>query len=53
MFFDMVLFQLTPNSYDIIVTFYILFIEACRLEPSVGHFAYVFRIKAVAKHTRF
>ena len=52
-FFDVVQFQLTLNSYCIIVTFYIAFAEACEFELSVGHFAYVFWIKAVAKHVGF
>ena len=38
LFFIVVLFQLTSNSYCIIVTFYIAFTEACRFEPSAGHF---------------
>ena len=52
-FFDMVSFQLTPNFYRIIVTFYIAFMEVCRFELSVGHFTYVFGNKAVAKHAGF
>ena len=52
-FFNVVLFQLTLNSYRIIVTFYIAFSEACEFEPSVSHFAYVFGIKARSKHAGF
>ena len=51
-FFDVVPFQLTPNSYRIIVTFYIAFTEA-GFEPSISHFAYMFGIKAVVKHAGF
>ena len=52
-FFDIVLFQLTLNSYHIIVAFFIAFSEVCGVEPSLEHFAYIFGIKVVAKHTRF
>ena len=52
-FFDVVPFQLNPNSYSIMVTFYIAFTEACRFKPSIGHFAYVFGIKAVTKYAGF
>ena len=52
-FFDIVPFQLTPNSYCIIMVFFISFSKACGIEPSIGHFAYVFRIKAIMKHVEF
>ena len=50
-FFDIVPFQLTLNSYCIIVAFFVAFSEACGVEPLLGHFAYIFRIKVIAKHT--
>ena len=49
-FIDIVPFQLTPNSYRIIVAFFITFSEACGVEPSIWHFAYVFKIKVVVKN---
>ena len=52
-FFDVVSFQLTPNSYCIIVAFYIAFIDSYGFKSSVSHFAYVFGIKALTKHTGF
>ena len=52
-FFNMVLFWLTPNFYRIIVTFCIAFMEACRFEPLVDHFAYMFRVKAITRHMEF
>ena len=48
-FFDIVLFQLTPNSYHIMMAFFITFSEARMVEPSLGHFAYIFGIKVVVK----
>ena len=52
-FFDIVPFQVTPNSYRIIVAFVIAFFEACGVKPSLGHFTYIFGIKATAKHAGF
>ena len=52
-FFDIIPFQLTLNSYCIIATFFITFLEACGVEPSIGHFDYVFGIKAFAKNAGF
>ena len=52
-FFDIVPFQLSPNSYRLIVAFYIAFLELCKTAPSVGHFAFIFGLKALAKHPGF
>ena len=52
-FFDIIPFQLTLNSYSIIVAFFIAFSKAFGVEPSLGHFSYVFGIKVVAKHAGF
>ena len=51
--FDIAPFQLTSNSYRIMVSFFITFSEAYRVEPSLGHFAYIFGIKTVAKYAGF
>ena len=45
-FFTVVPFHLTLNTYCIIVTFYVAFTETRGFEPSVGHFAYMIKIKA-------
>ena len=52
-FFDIVLFQLSPNSYRLIMAFYISFLELCKTAPTVGHFAFIFWLKALAKHPGF
>ena len=52
-FFDIVSFQLSPNSYLVIVAFFITFLEACEVEPSLGHFTHIFGIKVIAKHAGF
>ena len=46
-------FQLPRNSHHFIVTFYIVFSEYCGVTPSVVHFTYIYRLKALAKHERF
>ena len=52
-FFDIVPFQLSPNSYRLIVAFYIAFSELCKTTPIIGHFAFIFEVKALAKHPGF
>ena len=52
-FFDIVPFQLSPNSYRLIVAFYIALSELCKTAPSIRHFAFIFGHKALAKHVRF
>ena len=52
-FFDIVPFQLTPKSHCIIMAFFIAFLKMCRVKPSLEHFASIYGIKFVAKHTRF
>ena len=52
-FFNIVLFQLSTKSYCLIVAFYIAFSELCKTAPSVGHFAFIFRLKALVKHPGF
>ena len=52
-FFDVVSFQLSSNSYRLIVVFYIAFSELCRTTSSVGHFAFIFEFKALAKYPGF
>ena len=52
-FFDIVPFQLSPNSYRLIVAFYIALSELCETAPSIGHFAFIFRLKTLAKHPEF
>ena len=49
-FFDIVPFQLFLNSYRLIVVFYIAFSELCETALLVGHFTFIFRLKALAKH---
>ena len=46
-------FQFTPNSFRIIVVFFIAFTEASHITPMVNKFAYVFEIKAFTKHAGF
>ena len=52
-YFDIVPFQLPLNSHRLIVAFYIVFSEYCGVVPLVVHFAYIFRVKALAKHMGF
>ena len=52
-FFDIVPFQLSPNSYRLIVVFYITFSELCKIAPIVGHFVFIFGLKALVKHSGF
>ena len=51
--FDIVLFQLSPNSYHLIMAFYIAFSELCKTASSVRHVIFIFRLKALAKHPGF
>ena len=46
-------FQFTPNSFRIIVAFFITFMEAGIGKPNVDKFTYVYEIKALAKHEGF
>ena len=46
-------FQFTPNSFCIMVAFFIAFMEAGISKPNVDKFAYVYGIKALAKHEGF
>ena len=46
-FFDIVSFQLSLNSYSLIVVFYIAFSELCKIVPTIGHFALIFELKAL------
>ena len=52
-FFDIISFQLSLNSYRLIVVFYIAFLELYKTMPIVGHFAFIFGLKALAKHLGF
>ena len=52
-FFDIAPFQFNPNFYRIIMAFFIIFLKACRVEPSLDHFAYIVGIKVMAKHAGF
>ena len=52
-YFDIVPFQLPPNFYHLIVAFYIAFLEFCGVAPSAVHFAFIYRLKALAKYARF
>ena len=52
-YFDIVPFQLPPNSHHLIMAFYIVFSEYYGVAPSVVHFVYIFRLKALAKHVGF
>ena len=47
-FVDIVSFQLSLNSYSLIVAFYIAFSKLCKTIPIVRHFAFIFRLKALA-----
>ena len=46
-YFNLVLFQITPNSICIMVAFYIAFKDANIVEPSAVEFAYIYCIKAL------
>ena len=35
------------------MAFYIIFSEYCGVAPSMVHFAYIYRVKALAKHVGF
>ena len=52
-FFAIVPFQLSPNSYHLIVAFYISFLEIYKTAPTVGHFSFIFWLKVLAKHHGF
>ena len=52
-YFDIVPFQLPPNSYRLIVAFYIVFLEYCGVALSVVHFAFMYGLTALAKHAGF
>ena len=52
-YFDIVPFQLPPNSHRLIVAFYIVFSEYCSVAPSVVYFAFIYELKALAKHVEF
>ena len=52
-FFYIVPFQLSPNSYRLIVEFYTAFSGLCETTPLIGHFAFIFELKALAKHLGF
>ena len=49
-YFNLIPFQLTPNSFRNIMTFYIIFMEIGIREPSTDVFAYVYCIKVLAEH---
>ena len=53
MYFNVTPFQFTPNFVCIMVAFYITFREVGIGEPSINEFAYVYGIKALAKHEGF
>ena len=52
-YFDIVPFQLPPNSHHLIVAFYIIFLKCCDVVPSVVHFAFIYKLKALYKHVKF
>ena len=52
-YFDIIPFQLPPNSHCLIVAFYIISSEYCSFMPSVVHFEFIYGLKALAKHTGF
>ena len=52
-YFDIVPFQLPLNSHRLIVAFYIVFSEFYDVALSVVHFAFIYRLKALAKHAGF
>ena len=51
--FNMAPFQFTPNSFHIIVAFFVAFMEAGIGEPDVDEFTYVYGIKTLAHHEGF
>ena len=52
-YFDIVPFQLPPNSHHLIVAFYIVFSEFYGVMPLVVHFTFIYWFKALAKYARF
>ena len=52
-FFDIVSFQLSLNSYRLIVAFYIVFLKLYKTMSIVRHFAFSFRLKALVKDPGF
>ena len=52
-YFNVAPFKFTLNSFYIIMAFFIVFTEACLVEPIVNEFAYIFGIKALMKHKGF
>ena len=52
-YFDIVLFQLPPNFYHLIVAFYISFSEFCSVLALVVHFSFIQGLRALAKHAGF
>ena len=52
-YFDIVSFKLPPNSHRLIVEFYVIFLEYYGVVPLVAHFAYIYGLKAFAKHAVF
>ena len=52
-YFDIVPFQLPPNSHRLIVAFYIVFSEYYGVTPLLVYIAFIYEFKALAKHTRF
>ena len=52
-YFDIVPFQLPPNSHRLIIVFCIIFSKHCGVTPSVVHFAFIYGLKALAKHAKF
>ena len=52
-YFEIVPFQLPPNSHRLIVAFYIVFSEYCGVAPSMVYFEFIYGLKAFAKHVGF
>ena len=52
-YFNVAPCKFTLNSFYIIMAFFIVFTEACLVEPTVNEFAYIFGIKALMKHKGF
>ena len=52
-YFDIVPFQLPPNSHCLIVAFYIVVSEFCGVALSFVHFALIYGLKALAKQPDF
>ena len=51
--FNVVPFQFTLNSFCIMVTFFIAFLEVGISEPHVNQFSYMYVIKALTEHEGF